>query len=130
RYGIRREAGLRRHDDQPALAQRAAAPRKLPAEVAVDVHDPLLELTLEEQPRLHLAVRAHVAVIVDVIAAQVGEERRIKLHAVDAVLLERVRGDLDRRRLRAAIREPGELAVQLDARGRRERALLERRLEA
>src|SRR5690606_26344911 len=79
RYGIRREAGLRRHDDQPALAQRAAAPRKLPAEVAVDVHDPLLELTLEEQPRLHLAVRAHVAVIVDVIAAQVGEERRIKL---------------------------------------------------
>jgi hypothetical protein len=69
---------------------------------------------LEEQPRLALAVGREARVIVEVVAAQVGEGRDGVTHAVDAPLVERMRGHLHGDRADALARETGEAAVHLD----------------
>ena len=59
-----------------------------------------------EQPRLGRAVGRHVAVIVEMIAREIGERRGVEAHAGAALLIERVRGDFHghgvERRARAA----------------------------
>jgi hypothetical protein len=47
-----------------------------------------------EQPRLGPPVAGHVAVIVEMIAGQIGKDRRIDIHAVQTPLIEGVRGRL------------------------------------
>ena len=51
---------------------------------------------IAEQPRLGLAVGLHRGVIVQMVAAQVGERGRVEAHAVDPALIERMRGHLHR----------------------------------
>ena len=50
--------------------------------------------------RLRLEVRLHVPMEVQVVLRQVGEDRHVEHDAVDPMLVERVRRDLQRRRLR------------------------------
>ncbi len=47
-------------------------------------------LVLDEQLCLGLGVTVHVAVIIEMIAAQVGEHHRVEGDAVDAILRKRV----------------------------------------
>ena len=63
--------------------------------VAVDRRG--IEARPREQPRLRGAVRIHVAVVVEVVAREVGEHRDVEAHLVDAALVERVREDDERR---------------------------------
>ncbi len=65
-----------------------------------------------EQPRLGFLVGRHGAVVVEVVARQVGEHRDVVLHAVDAALVQADRRHLHRQRLRAGVDQPPQLALQ------------------
>jgi hypothetical protein len=70
------------------------------------------------RPFLGLSVRLHRRVIVQVIAAQIRERRRVEPHPVHAALIERVRGDLHRDRTGALGAKLREHAVHADRIGR------------
>ncbi len=53
--------------------------------------------------------------VVDVIATEIGEDRRIEMHTVDTFLFQRVRRYFERRMARAFGCKSGEPAVQVDA---------------
>jgi hypothetical protein len=55
---------------------------------------PYGESTVGEQPELGLEIGLHVAIVVEVIVAQVGESRHIEVDAVDAKLGEGLRRNL------------------------------------
>ena len=109
--GDRRQLDAGRQQRGKARAHRVA-----------DVDDRVLEPGQLEQPRLRVGVALHGLVVVEVIAAQVAECSDPHPHAVDALLVERVRGDLHRDVRRAGIRERAQLPVQRDDVGRRQRA--------
>ena len=71
-----------------------------------------------EQARLRFPVAPHRAVVVEMVAREVGEQRDVELDAGHAVLVEPDRGHLHRHRLRAAARELRELRVQPQRVGR------------
>ena len=81
-------------DDQPAAAARIDG--ELAAERVVDVDHARLQVRAREQPRLGGAVVFHGAVIVEMIARQVGERGGAEAHGADARLVERVRGHFHR----------------------------------
>ena len=63
------------------------------------------------------------AVIVEMIAAEIGEARRIEAHAVEAALVDAVRGRLHGKARDAIVRQTVEALVQGDRIGRRQRAV-------
>ena len=63
----------------------------------VDVDDAHGHAGQRKQARLSLAVRLHAAVVVEMIASQIGECRDPEANAIDPRLIERMRGDLHRR---------------------------------
>ena len=81
-------------DDDAAAAARIDG--ELPAECVVDVDHARDQVFAHEQPRLGGAVTFHGAVIVEVVAREIGERGGAKTHRADARLVDRVRGDLHR----------------------------------
>ena len=67
--------------------------RELPAEGVIDIDHRRSEARPLEQALLGRTVGLHAAVVVEMVAGQVGEHREAEPHAVDAPLFERVRGD-------------------------------------
>jgi hypothetical protein len=124
--GCSREPGKRfalRRDDQPPVA---GAPRQLAAKGIVDVDDARGEARPIEQLRLGRRVGFHRAVVVQMIAREIGESGRVETHAADARLIERVRGNLHRDACRAVRAQLRELPVNAHRVRRRVRALRQR----
>ncbi len=71
-----------------------------------------------EQPRLGRAVGFERAVVVEVVARQVGEHGGVEVHARDALLVERVRRHFERERRGAVVACCGETALHGDGVGR------------
>ena len=94
---------------------------QLTAEGIAHVEDDVLQVRSLEQARLRGAVGAHGLVIVQVIAAQIGERGGMKAHAGDAILIEGLRGYFHRHLAHAGGAQLRELAVQGDRVGRGER---------
>jgi hypothetical protein len=117
--GDRRELDAGRQHRGKARAHRVA-----------DVDDRMLEAGELKQPRLGVGIALHGLVVVEVIAAQVAERGDPHPHAVDALLVESVRGDLHRNMCRAGIGERTQLPVQRDDVGRRQSAARDVRREA
>jgi len=69
---------------------------ELPAESVVDIDHPRHQVVSREQPRLGRAVAVHRAVIVEMIAREIGEHRGVEPHGAHARLVERMRGDFHR----------------------------------
>jgi hypothetical protein len=111
-------------DRHRARAQRA---EQAGARGIVGVHDrhrirlPARREVLEEEPRLGGEVALDIAVEIEVIARQVGEHRGVEAGAGDALLVERVRGDLDRHVRGPTGAHAREEPLQRDRVGRRER---------
>ena len=121
----------RRRRRPPSARRRARAPRRS----ARRPGRPTLMTACSSPGRrnsrcLGLGVALHVAVVVEVVAAQVAERRDPHAHAVDAPLVERVRGDFHRDVGRAGVGKRAQLPVQRDDIGRRQRPALEVRREA
>ena len=92
--------------------------RQLHALRVVEIDDRRLQPRPREQLRLGLPVGVHVAVVVEMVLREVGEDRDGHARAVEAML-----GDADRRRLdrageEAAVGEIGERGLQGDRVGR------------
>ena len=81
---------------------------QLATERIVQVHRRGAQARPVEQPRLGRAIAGHVAVVVQVIAGEVGEHAHVEMHAIHAALVERVRGHFHRHRLRAFVAQFGE----------------------
>ena len=81
-----------------------------PGVVGVD-HRDIGPVCLEE-PRLRAVVLLHRSVMVEVLAAQVGERGDVEGHRVHPVLGEGVGGDLERDRLRPFLAEVGECRLE------------------
>ena len=64
-----------------------------------------------KQARFAGAVGGHIAVVVQMVAGEVGEHRRGKGHAVDAKLIQPVAGDFHRHHLRALGAVLGQLVL-------------------
>ena len=103
-----------------AIAARAGAHARqatgqavvqLAAEGIVDVDHRRLQPGPREQLRLGRAIGRHVAVVVEVVAGEVGEHADAEVHAVHAALVERVRSDFHRHRARAGIAQLGQQRI-------------------
>ena len=95
--------------------------RDLAAERIVHIHDRVPQARPPEQMRLGFAVRFQRAVIVQMIASEIGEHGGIESHAVDAILIERMRGNFHAEATHAFVTEFGHLTMHGDAIGRRQR---------
>ena len=94
------------------------AQRELAAECIVEIDDRVHQARPMEQRGLGGAVAPHVAVIVEMIARQIGEQRGVEAGPVDAPLVERMRGDFHRDRLRATRTAASQLGLQGNRIGR------------
>ena len=103
-------------DDHAAAAARIDG--ELPAERVVDVDHARHQVFAHEQPRLGGAVAFHGAVIVEVVAREIGERGGAEPHRAHARLVERVRGNFHRHAGRAAGAQAGERALHGDRRRR------------
>ena len=83
-----------------------------------------------EQRRLRLEVLVERAVVVEVLVAQVREAHGRELHAVDAVLVQRVRRHLHRDRARARVAHAREQGLQVAGLRRRVRSTGTRGIDA
>ena len=83
----------------------------------------MLRQKFAEEAKLRLKIGFHVGVVVEVVAAEIGEGGGREAHAVEALLLDSVRGGLHREMGDPLARELVERAVQQDRVGRRERAI-------
>ena len=104
-------------------ALAAAITRAASGSVGVDDGGAVLRQQLGEQAQLGGEIGLHVGMVVEVVAAEVGEGRRNQAHAVEAVLVEPVRGGFEskvRDALRCQLRQR---PVQRDRIGRGERAV-------
>ena len=97
-----------RGDDQ---LRRGKLPGELRAELVIDVDHARREPRPGEETRLGVGVGRHGAVIVEMIAREIGERRGMEAHAADPMLIERVRGDLHAHHLGAERPHGGEPAV-------------------
>ena len=117
-------------------AARAHARRQARARRVVDVHDrhrvglPARGQLVEEEPRLGGGVALEVAVEVEVIPGQVGEHGGVEAAARDALLGERVGGDLQRDVRGARGAHLGEQRLERDRVGGGERSRPARPVEA
>ena len=92
------------------------------AERIVDVDHRGVEPGPCEQALLGRAVGLHRAVVVEMIAREIGEHREIERDRVDAALVERVRGHFHRDVARAFVAERREQTLHRDRIRRRARA--------
>ena len=109
-------AAQARGDDQ---GRSGAGGGQLRTEGVVDVDHAVRQVRPRQQPRLGGAVGLHRAVIVQMVARQVGENRRVEAHAVDAPLVEGVRGDFHAHALGAQRAQLRQLTLQRDGIGGR-----------
>ena len=80
----------------------------------VEIEHRVLQARRFEQALFRACVTLHVAVIVEVVAREIGEKRRPESDAVDASLIQADRSDLHRHALRPLGKEPRERAMQQD----------------
>ncbi len=85
----------------------AAAIGEFRAKFSIQTDDPISNVVIQKQTGLRFKVRTHGAVIIDVIATQISKNGGIKVHTVHAILLERVRRNLDRSMSGALVAKPG-----------------------
>ena len=90
----------------------------VPTEVVAHVDDRALQAGQAEQAGLRRAVRLERAVIVEMVAGEVGEHGRVEAHRRHALLVERVRRHLEGDALRPGIAGLGEAAVHAHHVGR------------
>ena len=91
--------------------------------VRVDHRDPVSS-EITDEASLGGEIGVERLVIIEMIARQIGEDRRAKLQAVDTTLIEAVRGNLHRDSPGAALHQLGECRLQVDRPGRRQVARL------
>ena len=91
--------------------------------VGVDDGRGAIRQKILEQPELGLEIVLDRRMIVHVVAGQIGERARRKAHAVEPLLVETVRGGLDREARDAACGEPIEKLMQGDRVRRRQRSV-------
>ena len=111
---------------QDARETRLEPFQQLAAEAVARVDHGPAESRRAEQSRLRVAVGLQRAVVVEVVARQVGEHRGVEAHAVDPALVERMRGHLEPERLRAGVARLGEPPVHAHAVGRRQSRVAQR----
>ena len=99
-------------DHADAAAGKLA--RDLAPERIVEVEHGRLEPGCGEQQLLRRAVGLHAAVVLEVVARQIGEHRHAETHAVRAALMQADRGDLHRRCLRTQLAVFGQQTLQRD----------------
>ena len=92
--------------------------RQPPSVLVADVHG-RGRIAVDEEPPLRLEVRLHVAVEVQMILAEIGEDERGEAHAVEPVQLRRMRRRLHRARAVARVEHLAEGPLQVDRLGRR-----------
>jgi hypothetical protein len=85
----------------------------------VDVDHAPLRIHHRHEPRLHTEVLFHRRVIVQMVLAQVRERRHCEAHSVDAMQVDRVRGDLHRDTRDSGIHHTLEQLLQVARLGRR-----------
>ena len=95
-----------------------------------DVDHRMFESRQAEKACLCVRVALHRAVVVEMIAAEIAEPRHPHPHAIDATLVERVRGDFHGDVGRAGVGERPQLPVQRDDVGCRERSAIDARRES
>ena len=78
---------------------------------------------IAEQPELGIQVMRDVGMIIHVVARQIGEAAGLDAHAVETILVEPVRGGLERQMGDAVARDLVELAMQRDRIRRGQRAV-------
>ena len=99
-------------DDRVAgLAAERLEPRELAA-VAVQHRGAARRQKLREEPFLGGPVLRHIAVVIEVVAGQVGERRGGDRQPVEPVLMQPMAGGFDRYMLDASPRQRGEIAMQ------------------
>ena len=103
---------------------------ELAAELVVAVDYRVAQLRPGKQLGLGFAVALHVAVVIEVIARQVGEHCDFKMRAVDPALIQPVRRHLDCHALRALGTVTGEFFLQRNRVGRSVGAAFQRAPEA
>src|SRR6185437_1973993 len=81
------------------------------AETIIDVDYPHGEARPGEEARLGIGVGSHRAVIIEMIAREIGERRGMEAHTADPILIERVRGNFHAHRLGAERPHRGKAAV-------------------
>ena len=91
--------------------------------IGVDDGGPARRQQLGEQAQLGGEIGLHGRVIVEVVAAEIGEGGGLQPHAVEPVLVEAVRGGLEGQVRDALGRQLGQRLVQRDGIGRGERAV-------
>ena len=109
---------------EPERDRRQAGGRQASAVFVIEVHDGAIAHRRCEQPRLGEEVLLHRRVVVEMILREVGEHRHRVPDAVDAVLIEPVRGDFHRDGGHALVGHPGDEALQIGRLGRRPRERL------
>ena len=92
----------------------------------IAINDGVFQCFAFKQARLGGAVGGHVAVIIEMIAREIGEERAVEINAGDAVLIEPDRGHFHCNRIDARALEVAQLRVQPD----RVRCRIDERLQA
>ena len=105
--GCRLVAGTR-GDDQ---LRRGELPGELCAELVIDVDHAQSEPRPRKETRLRVGVGRHGAVIVEMIAREIGERRGMEPHTADAMLIERMRRHFHAHHLGAELPHRGEAAV-------------------
>ena len=88
--------------------------RKARTPIVIHVDDGVPQARRGEQPVFRLGVSLHGAVVIEVVAREVGEDRDVVLDARDAALVEAVARHLHRDAARAAAQVIGEQALQHD----------------
>jgi hypothetical protein len=117
-----RAAPAHRQKPQPALLR---ASHDLARVCVIDIDDasPMRLDQFREQPQLGGKIRRHRRMIIEVIAADIGEGTGRDPHRVKTTLIEPMRGGLHRKMGHALVGKRIERAVERDGIGRGERAI-------
>ncbi len=87
---------------------------RIPGRIVCVDHGVSIRLEVKHQRRFRGEVCLHRAVIVEMIAREIGENGRPEFQSVDSLLVETVRRDFHRDPLRATIDEHTQYSLQLD----------------
>ena len=123
RHELQRVSASADGQNGPAAARAAAITWAACSASALTTATPPAGSKLGEQAQLGGEIGLHARVIVEMVAAQIGEGRGLQLHAVEPVLVEPVRGGLEGEMRDAFARQLGQRLVQRDGIGRGEAAV-------
>ena len=110
-------------DRREFSAASSASKRSDQAPSALTTIGPAARQKLAEEAQLGLEIGLHVGVVIEMVAAEIGEGGGREAHAVEPALLDPVRGGFHREMRDAFARELVERAMQEDRIGRRQRAI-------